>query len=566
MAVPETGAGGFGKYRLIAELGHGGMAEVFLAIASGPAGFNKLLVIKQIRDQLADDPEFLGMFLDEARLAARLNHPNVVQTNEVGEDGRRYFIAMEYLEGQPLNRIAQRLGKDGRLTLAMHVRILIEALAGLHYAHELTDFDGTQLQVVHRDATPHNIFVTYAGQVKVVDFGIAKALGSSSETRAGVLKGKISYMAPEQALGERVDRRADVFAVGMMLWEALAGRRPFKGQNDVVILQKLVAGDIPSPGTVRDDIPDLLEAICMKALAHDREERFATAEAMQRALEGALELLGLRAQLRDVGDLVTKAFADERVRIRAVIEAQMASLRTSGDLSASEGSMAGRAPGRPALPRLESTSTEASSFNAARHTAAVAEPGSRADLSRASSFTANSTSAELLAPPAPAAKKPLALYAVVGVAVGVAVAAVAWPRGQAPTTPVAPIAAPAPVVHTIRIESTPPGATVSENDKVLGQTPMALPLDPAQQSARRLVLSLDGYAPYTVHQGPSLEDVRVLVPLTAASLPAVKPTTEPTAPAYVKPISGPMPGRPPPSGTAAPKAPSPSSLDINMNR
>ncbi len=133
-------------------------------------------MIKQIRDQLADDPEFLGMFLDEARLAARLNHPNVVQTNEVGEDGRRYFIAMEYLEGQPLNRIAQRLAKDGRLTLAMHVRILIEALAGLHYAHELTDFDGTQLQVVHRDATPHNVFVTYAGQVKVVDFGIAKAL------------------------------------------------------------------------------------------------------------------------------------------------------------------------------------------------------------------------------------------------------------------------------------------------------------------------------------------------------------------------------------------------------
>ena len=567
MAVPETGAGGFGKYRLIAELGHGGMAEVFLAIASGPAGFNKLLVIKQIRDQLADDPEFLAMFLDEARLAARLNHPNVVQTNEVGEDGRRYFIAMEYLEGQPLNRIAQRLGKDGRFTLAMHVRVLIEALAGLHYAHELTDFDGTQLQVVHRDATPHNVFVTYAGQVKVVDFGIAKALGSSSETRAGVLKGKISYMAPEQALGERVDRRADVFAVGMMLWEALAGRRPFKGQNDVVILQKLVAGDIPSPGTVREGIPDLLEAICMKALAHDREERFATAEDMARALEGALELLGMRPQLRDVGDLLAKAFADERVRIRGVIEAQMASLRASGDLAAPEAAMfAGKPAGRPALPRLEATaSTEASSFNAARR-ATVAEGGSRADHSRVSSLTANSTSADLLALPAPAAKKPIALYVVAGVAVGVAVAAIAWPRSPAPAAPVTPIAAPLPVAHMIRIESTPPGATVSENDKVLGQTPMALPLDPAQQSARQLVLSLDGYAPYTVHQGPSLEDVRVLVPLTVASVPVARPTTEAAAPAYVKPLSGPMPGRPAPSVTASPKAPPSSPLDINMNR
>jgi serine/threonine-protein kinase len=565
MATPDTGAGGFGKYRLIAELGHGGMAEVFLAIASGPAGFNKLVVLKQIREQLAEDPEFLAMFLDEARLAARLNHPNVVQTNEVGEDGRRYFIAMEYLEGQPLNRVVQRLAKDGRLTLAMHVRILIDALAGLHYAHELTDFDGTSLQVVHRDATPHNIFVTYAGQVKVVDFGIAKALGSSAETRTGVFKGKISYMAPEQALGEKVDRRADVFAVGIMLWEALAGRRPFKGHNDVVILQKLVAGEIPSPGTVREDIPELLEAICMKALAHDREERFATAEDMQRALEAALEKLGERPQLRAVGDLVTKAFADERLRIRGVIEAQMASIRTSGEFPTPE-ITSSRSLAR-ALPRIDAPPTESSSLHSESRRATVAEVGSgpRTDPSRVSSLTANTTPAEVApAPPAPA-KKPIALYAVVGIAVAVAAAAVAWPRGQAPTNAVATAAVVA-VPRMIRIESTPPGATVSENEKILGQTPMAIPLDPAQQSARQLVLSLDGYAPYTVHQGPSLEDVRVLVPLTIAAAP--KPTTDATATAtaHVKVPSGPGPARPPPIVTAAPKAPPPSSLDINMNR
>src|SRR4029079_12043872 len=140
----------------------------------------------------------------------------------------------------------QRLGQDGRLSLAMHVRVLIEALAGLHYAHELADYDGTPLQVVHRDASPHNVFVTYAGQVKVVDFGIAKALGSSAETRTGVLKGKVSYMAPEQALGEKVDRRADIFSVGVMIWEALAGKRLFKGMNDIVVLQKIVNGQIPS--------------------------------------------------------------------------------------------------------------------------------------------------------------------------------------------------------------------------------------------------------------------------------------------------------------------------------
>ncbi|MEP7122408.1 MAG: serine/threonine-protein kinase [Byssovorax sp.] len=569
MATPDTGAGGFGKYRLIAELGHGGMAEVFLAIASGPAGFNKLVVLKQIRDQLADDPEFLAMFLDEARLAARLNHPNVVQTNEVGEDGRRYFIAMEYLEGQPLNRIVQRLAKDGRLALPMHVRILIDALAGLHYAHELADFDGTSLQVVHRDATPHNIFVTYAGQVKVVDFGIAKALGSSSETRAGVLKGKVSYMAPEQALGERVDRRADVFAVGIMLWEALAGRRPFKGHNDVVILQKLVAGEIPSPGTVRDDIPELLEAICMKALAHDREERYATAEDMQRALEAALEKLGERPQLRDVGDLVAKTFADERLRIRGVIEAQMANIRTSGEFPTPEISAVGKSHGRLALPRIDAPPTESGSFNSSqRRSITSVDPGSgpRTDPSRVSSLTANTTLAEPTPPPPAPAKKPIALYGIVAVAVAVAAAAIAWPRGQAMPTPTSPTVAAAPITRMIRIESTPPGATVSENDKVLGQTPMAIPLDPSQQSARQLVLSLDGYAPYTVHQGPSLEDVRVLVPLTVAVAVAPKSTADAAAATHTKPPPGPGPAHatPPPTGTPKPATPSP--LDINMNR
>src|SRR5512133_824440 len=208
-----------GKYRLLAELGHGGMAQVFLALAKGVAGFNKLVVIKQIHAELAEDPDFVRMFLDEARLAARLNHPNVVQTNEVDHDNKRYFIAMEYLEGQTLNRVFNRMGRDPKLLpLGHRLRLVADGLAGLHYAHELKDYDGKALGVVHRDFTPHNIFVTYNGVVKVVDFGIAKALNSSSQTQSGVLKGKVSYMAPEQARGERVDRRADIFSVGMILW------------------------------------------------------------------------------------------------------------------------------------------------------------------------------------------------------------------------------------------------------------------------------------------------------------------------------------------------------------
>src|SRR6185369_9959070 len=273
--VTTTGASAnsLGKYRLIAELGHGGMAEVYLAVVRGPAGFNKLLVIKQIRPQLAEDPEFLGMFLDEARLAARFSHPNVVQTNEVGQEGDRYFIAMEYLEGQPLNRVIHRLGRATGVPLGMHVKVMLEVCAGLHHAHELADYDGTPLSVVHRDFTPHNIFLTYDGLVKVVDFGIAKAMNSSSETRTGVLKGKVAYMAPEQARGERVDRRADIFSVGVMLWEAATGKRLWKGVPDITILQRLLSGEIPTPRSVKPDISEKLEAIILKALSHQRDDR-----------------------------------------------------------------------------------------------------------------------------------------------------------------------------------------------------------------------------------------------------------------------------------------------------
>lgn len=312
-----------GKYRLIAELGHGGMAEVYLAVVQGPAGFNKLVVIKQIRPQLATDPEFLSMFLDEARLAARLSHPNVVQTNEVGQEGDRYFIAMEYLEGQPLNRVLHRIGRDGGLTLSMHLRIIIDMLVGLHHAHELTDFDSTPLNVVHRDVTPHNVFVTYDGQVKVVDFGIAKAMNSSAETRLGVVKGKVAYMAPEQARGERVDRRADIFSAGVMLWEAATGRRLWKGIPDLTVLHRLINGDIPSPREIDPEVPEDLEKIVMKALALRREDRYSTSVELATALEEMLDSMNDKTSLREVGKLVAKHFEENRNKIKGIVETQL---------------------------------------------------------------------------------------------------------------------------------------------------------------------------------------------------------------------------------------------------
>ena len=208
-------------YRLIAELGHGGMADVFLAAATGPAGsgFTKLAVVKKLRSHLAEDPEFVALLIEEARITARLNHPNVVQLFDAGDENGQFFLAMEFLEGQPLHRIERRIARD-EVEVPRHVyyAVMSEVLAGLHHAHELSDYDGSPLSITHRDVTPHNVFVTYDGVVKVVDFGLAKASGRIHESDGGIRKGKVRYMSPEQAAGEAVDRRTDIFAAGMMLW------------------------------------------------------------------------------------------------------------------------------------------------------------------------------------------------------------------------------------------------------------------------------------------------------------------------------------------------------------
>ena len=318
-----NGSKRLGRYRLIADIGHGGMAEVYLALLEGDLGFNKLLVIKKIRPELAEDPEMMGMFLDEARLSARLHHPNVVETHEVAQEDGHTFMAMEYLEGQSLHRILHRLRSEGGLPPVLHLQILADVLAGLHHAHELCDWDETPLGVVHRDVTPQNVFVTYDGRVKVVDFGIAKVRGASSETRVGVVKGKVAYMAPEQARGEAVDRRTDIFAAGVMLWEAATGSRPFRGLSDVEILHRLIHGEMPSAKAANPAIPEALEEIVKKATAPTRAERYATAAELRAAIEGYLETVTDRPQARELGRLVVQHFAEDRARLKHRLEEEL---------------------------------------------------------------------------------------------------------------------------------------------------------------------------------------------------------------------------------------------------
>jgi len=311
-----------GKYRIVMPLGQGGTADVYLAVADGPSGFTKLVVVKVLRKSLASDADFRLMFVSEARLAARLHHPNIVQTNEVIEVDGASVLVMEYLDGQPLSQVIVR-GKQGGFTLAMQLRVLVDALAGLHAAHELADFDGTPLGVVHRDVSPHNLFVTLEGHAKVLDFGIAKLERSLVETEVGTVKGKLRYMAPEQIASDKLDRRADIYAAGVILWEALTGERMWKVSQEGEIRARVLAGDLPMSETVRPDVPPALARICRRALARAPGDRHATARQLADELDAAMTELGLAASHREIGATVAQLFADVRAETKRTIEAKL---------------------------------------------------------------------------------------------------------------------------------------------------------------------------------------------------------------------------------------------------
>jgi serine/threonine protein kinase len=275
-----------GKYEILRKLAVGGMAEIFLARASGLPGFEKMVVVKRILPQLAVMRDFVEMFLDEARIAATLQHANVVQVYDVGVVDQSYFMAMEYLHGEDVRCIMSTLlGQGKKLPIEHAINIMIGACAGLHYAHEKIGFDGRKLEIVHRDMSPQNVIVTYDGGVKVLDFGIAKASNRVAETRAQTLKGKIPYMSPEQCRGERLDRRSDIFALGIMLYEISVGRRLYKGRSDFEVLKQIVEGRIAPPRELDPAYPPALEAIVMKALEKSPAARFQTARELQVALE-----------------------------------------------------------------------------------------------------------------------------------------------------------------------------------------------------------------------------------------------------------------------------------------
>lgn len=276
-----------GRYELIQKIGSGGMAEVFLARLRGVEGFSRQLVVKRMRPELSKNREAVRMFLDEARLSAKLHHPQVVQVFDLGEADGAYFIAMEYVDGPHLGKLARSGWKAGEpMPLTLCAYVVGRAAEGLHFAHEQRDPEsGQPLHLVHRDISPHNILISRYGDVKVADFGVAKSLGQTSQTRSGVVKGKVAYLSPEQVRGEELDRRSDIFSLGIVLFEIASGRRLFKSKTDLVTLQRIAQEDAPAPSSVNPDIDPELDAICAKALARDRELRYQTMRELERDLD-----------------------------------------------------------------------------------------------------------------------------------------------------------------------------------------------------------------------------------------------------------------------------------------
>jgi len=312
-ALPDA----FGRYRIIRTLAFGGMAQILLA---EDVRAHRLVVIKRILPHYATNPDFVQFFIHEGRLGQRLRHPNLVETLEAGQVGDACYIALEYLQGQPAIELLRQAARARvELPLGAAVRIVADAARGLHHAHLACDNEGKPLNVVHRDVTPHNLFLTLSGATKVLDFGIAKAASQLHQTRTGTIKGKFAYLAPEQIRGESIDRRVDVFALGIVLHELLTLRPLFRGVNDAETLNRVLTLEVPAPELVRKGVPPGLGAVALRALQRDRDRRLPSAEALADSIEAVAMAEGIDASHKAVADLLAELCPSDPLEERAPV-------------------------------------------------------------------------------------------------------------------------------------------------------------------------------------------------------------------------------------------------------
>lgn len=515
MSLRSSTPARLGRYEVIGLLATGGMAEVHLGRMMGPSGFERVVVLKRILPHLAREAAFVDMFLDEARIVAKISHPNVIQVSELARDADELFLAMEFVEGESLGGFMRRHWVNNEpIGLELAAFIVSEMCAGLHAAHELTDDDGKPQGVVHRDVSPQNVMITYTGRVKVLDFGIAKAHDRATRTATGELKGKVEYMSPEQCRALPLDRRSDVFALGILLYELSMGKRLFRRGGELASLRAVCEDPIPTPRSIDPDYPAELEAICMRALSRSPNERYATAAEMRRDLVAWLRStpnVGLHEEL--LGERMRALFADRALNKRELLR----NLK------------AGSSPGSLPAPEVD---------------LAVEPPV----VAASSSLPARVASVPSLPAPEVAPPRRRGWRAPLAVATGAAVAVVGWlalgavrDKQAAATTSEtiapAPRAAPSievtvaptatPVKVVIDITTTPSGARVSIGSHERGTTPMKLELDRGAQPVK-LDLALPGYDTLTETVTPDV-DQRLALSLQRAARSRSGPRPQPQA-------------------------------------
>jgi eukaryotic-like serine/threonine-protein kinase len=495
VARPHEIPAKIGRHQVVGYLADGGMAEIFL----GKEHDGRPVVIKRILPHLARQQNFVSMFIDEARIGSLVHHPNVVEVYELGQVGLDLFLVMEYLAGENTNGLMRRLtSRNERLPYALAAHIVAESAAGLQHAHELCDEGGTPLHLVHRDISLSNIFVTYGGEVKVLDFGIATAAHRLTRTATGQVKGKFSYMSPEQCRGEGLDLRSDIFSLGVVLFELTTQRRLFKRNNELMVLKAVTELPIPRPTREVPGYPPELEAICLKALAREKDDRYASAEEMRRDLVAAIARLGggqdLRAPLAGTMSMLFPERVEEKRMMLSNIRAN-----TNVDI----------------MP--------------------AAEVDESVEVPQITEHSQAPYSSSMPLPHAAPRRWPLA---VAGLAIAALGAAIYWfgIRDTSPATPppalVQPAIAPPPTSAdastelVLHVESIPPGATLAIDGIIKGPTPYDLHL--TETRAIKLELELAGHV--TVTQSLTIDRAQnLLIPLPEA--PAVKTIT----PATTKP-------------------------------
>ncbi|MDQ3036972.1 MAG: protein kinase [Myxococcota bacterium] len=458
-----------GRYKVVAKLATGGMAEILLAKLSGPGGFERAVVIKRVLPHLAEQPGFREMFLDEAWIMSGLHHPNVVQVIELSEHESELVLVMEYLAGETLHALLRELAHGEVLPPALAAHLVSEIAAGLHAAHELRGASDQPLDVVHRDVSPQNVFVTYAGAVKLLDFGIARFGGRTNVTSTGEIKGKFTYMSPEQIRGERVDRRTDLWALGVVLWELCTGARLFQRANELLSFKAIVEEPIPRPSARRPEhaepLPPALEAIIMRALERDRAARYATASEMQRDLLAFVRASAGTVQLdQQCAALMERHFA-ERIDEKAELLRRVQAGQTITHVPAADLDRSAEDDAPPPIPARSDDSPRTRHRSIA---AAIALVGALALAITASQLPgATSTDAAIASVPAPAAVP------------------------SSPTPPTEP--PPRAQTARVRVSSQPPGAEVELDGSPRGTTPLSLEL-PRDQRPHTLVLRMRGRA------------------------------------------------------------------------